>query len=408
MHPGAAGSFEDPPRIEIIPARSYPVSGGKNKCPQCGRAMKDLQAHMLTHLDERPEKCPIETCEFHTKGFARKYDKNRHTLIHYKGTMICPFCPGVGTDFEKGFNRADVFKKHLMKSHGVEQTPPNSRKNLLASGGGMAGHNGSGVNASCSICRSQFATAQAFYEHLDECIFSQVLSTVPQDTAGAGADNHGGTRSSSLSGASGGLKNSTFTAEARTTTPARVGRGLDLEHQKHDGNGDDRGPMGESHQLTEDSTPSRPSTREDGRATHQHDTIDVSATITDRPIPGTAAPIPVDVHRESDVQRTPERIPVGVPPNHHTQPTVKRESQLGIDKPPQLKIDLQSPPARKPLPSAPGQREEDIHPPAPSALGSRDPVEGRRGDDPAEPPIQHQPSSSDSPAPPEDKMDVDT
>ncbi|KFY06080.1 hypothetical protein V492_08157, partial [Pseudogymnoascus sp. VKM F-4246] len=55
--------------------------------PTCGKSFKDLKAHMLTHQTERPEKCPITTCEYHIKGFARKYDKNRHTLTHYKGTM---------------------------------------------------------------------------------------------------------------------------------------------------------------------------------------------------------------------------------------------------------------------------------------------------------------------------------
>lgn len=43
---------------------------------------------MLTHQNKRPEKCPIQTCEYHVKGFARKYDKNRHTRTHYKGTMV--------------------------------------------------------------------------------------------------------------------------------------------------------------------------------------------------------------------------------------------------------------------------------------------------------------------------------
>ncbi|OBT49920.1 hypothetical protein VE04_09616 [Pseudogymnoascus sp. 24MN13] len=84
----------------------------------------------LRHLrqTERPEKCPITTCEYHTKGFARKYDKNRHTLTHYKGTMVCGFCPGSGSAAEKSFNRADVFKRHLTGAHRVEQVPPNSRR----------------------------------------------------------------------------------------------------------------------------------------------------------------------------------------------------------------------------------------------------------------------------------------
>lgn len=46
----------------------------KQRCPHpdCGKAFKDLKAHMLTHQTERPEKCPITTCEYHVKGFARK------------------------------------------------------------------------------------------------------------------------------------------------------------------------------------------------------------------------------------------------------------------------------------------------------------------------------------------------
>lgn len=46
----------------------------KQRCPHpdCGKSFKDLKAHMLTHQNERPEKCPITTCEYHVKGFARK------------------------------------------------------------------------------------------------------------------------------------------------------------------------------------------------------------------------------------------------------------------------------------------------------------------------------------------------
>lgn len=168
-----------------------PVSN-RNRCPhpQCGRVFKDLAAHMLTHMEERPEKCPIETCEYHTKGFARKYDKNRHALTHYKGTMVCPFCPGSGTAYEKAFNRADVFKRHLTAVHNVEQTPPNSRKQAsLGSSattsdreGGNASHGG--VNAKCSICQSQFATAQEFYEHLDDCVLNVIVpSSTPRSAA---------------------------------------------------------------------------------------------------------------------------------------------------------------------------------------------------------------------------------
>jgi hypothetical protein len=147
--------------------------------PECGRVFKDLKAHMLTHRAERPEKCPIATCEYNIKGFARKYDKNRHTLTHYKGTMVCGFCPGSGSAAEKSFNRADVFKRHLTSVHGVEQNPPNSRKK---SPGGRKAYSGQGnVAGTCSTCSVTFANAQDFYEHLDDCVLRVVQQADPSE-----------------------------------------------------------------------------------------------------------------------------------------------------------------------------------------------------------------------------------
>ncbi|OAK94467.1 hypothetical protein IQ06DRAFT_85378 [Phaeosphaeriaceae sp. SRC1lsM3a] len=147
--------------------------------PECGRVFKDLKAHMLTHQNERPEKCPITTCEYYTKGFARKYDKNRHTLTHYKGTMVCGFCPGSGSAAEKSFNRADVFKRHLTSVHGVEQNPPNSRKK---SPGGRKAYSGvSNVAGTCSTCSTTFPNAQEFYEHLDDCVLRVVQQADPSE-----------------------------------------------------------------------------------------------------------------------------------------------------------------------------------------------------------------------------------
>ena len=156
----------------------------KSRCPHpdCGRPFKDLKAHMLTHQSERPEKCPIATCVYHVKGFARKYDKNRHTLTHYKGTMVCGFCPGSGSSSEKSFNRADVFKRHLTSVHGVEQTPPNSRRK---SPGGSTSRKASApshdVSGKCSTCSTTFGNAQDFYEHLDDCVLRVVQQEEPSE-----------------------------------------------------------------------------------------------------------------------------------------------------------------------------------------------------------------------------------
>lgn len=220
-------------------------ASNRNRCPhpQCGRVFKDLAAHMLTHMEERPEKCPIESCEYHTKGFARKYDKNRHALTHYKGTMVCPFCPGPGTAYEKAFNRADVFKRHLTAVHNVEQTPPNSRKqvgpNGSASSSSREGRSASqgGASAKCSICSSQFSTAQEFYEHLDDCVLNVIVpSTTPRSAAsvaGVGAipGSLGGTAtSSSASERDSGLLTTPTTADSDRQLTSSF-REMDAHHQ---------------------------------------------------------------------------------------------------------------------------------------------------------------------------------
>lgn len=165
-------------------------TGEKSRCPypDCRKVFKDLKAHQLTHQTERPEKCPIASCEYHVKGFARKYDKNRHTLTHYKGTMVCGFCPGSGSAAEKSFNRADVFKRHLTSVHAVEQSPPNSRKKspsaVALSGKNLAGYP-SGATGKCSTCSTMFNNAQEFYEHLDDCVLRIVQQEDPSEAINA-------------------------------------------------------------------------------------------------------------------------------------------------------------------------------------------------------------------------------
>lgn len=159
----------------------------KGRCPHpdCGKVFKDLKAHMLTHQAERPEKCPILTCEYSHKGFARKYDKNRHTLTHYKGTMVCGFCPGSGSPAEKSFNRADVFKRHLTSVHGVEQTAPNSRKRSPATSNLKLSSYCQDATGKCSTCSATFNNAQDFYEHLDDCVLRVVQQEEPSEAVNA-------------------------------------------------------------------------------------------------------------------------------------------------------------------------------------------------------------------------------
>jgi hypothetical protein len=162
----------------------------KGKChwPKCGKIFKDLKAHMLTHQDQRPEKCPIADCSYSTKGFARKYDKNRHILTHYKGTMVCSFCLGSGSTEERSFSRADVFKRHLTFVHAVERTSSNNSKK--ASRAVISSQNPADntpiSNGKCSTCLATFQSPQHFYEHLDGCVLRTVQRGDPQPLAGAG------------------------------------------------------------------------------------------------------------------------------------------------------------------------------------------------------------------------------
>ncbi|TVY25678.1 Transcriptional regulator [Lachnellula hyalina] len=153
--------------------------------PDCGRQFTNLKAHMITHYNERPEKCPITSCEYHTKGFARKYDKNRHTLSHYRGVVTCPFCPGVDTPTEKTFSRADVLKRHLTSVHRVDQTPPNMW-NSVASDSVELGREEE-RKGKCSICKKEYSGPQAFYEHLNDCVLAVIApaAIAPAPLAGS-------------------------------------------------------------------------------------------------------------------------------------------------------------------------------------------------------------------------------
>ncbi|CAG8169032.1 unnamed protein product [Penicillium nalgiovense] len=153
-------------------------SADEGQCPECGQVCMDLRAHAMTHNPERTEKCPIVSCEYYTRGFARKYDMNRHVLTHYKDGMVCHFCPGYGTPTEKNFNRVDVFKRHLITVHGVMQRQPNQPGNRPNSSTKMGINQTSG---NCSICDETFGDAEDFYKHLDNCVMLKLMQDDPSE-----------------------------------------------------------------------------------------------------------------------------------------------------------------------------------------------------------------------------------
>ncbi len=91
--------------------------------------------------------------------------------------MVCGFCPGSGSAAERSFNRADVFKRHLTAAHGVEQTPPNSRRRgkTFQTTIKTLSNYAPDATGKCSTCLATFENAQAFYEHLDDCVLKVVL-----------------------------------------------------------------------------------------------------------------------------------------------------------------------------------------------------------------------------------------
>ncbi|KAH7139678.1 putative C2H2 finger domain protein [Dactylonectria estremocensis] len=153
-------------------------NGRLQTCSECHKQFKDLKAHTLTHAKERPEKCPIRACEYHIKGFSRKYDRNRHAINHYRGTMVCGFCPGLGSTLEVSFDRLDLFKKHLLDAHKVKPKSPNERLRPESPSPPVDGTYSFG---GCSICQQIFPSPSAMYDHLEDCVLAVLTYEDPTE-----------------------------------------------------------------------------------------------------------------------------------------------------------------------------------------------------------------------------------
>ena len=158
--------------------RSFIEQSDKSKCPypECGRVFRDLSAHLLTHQAERPEKCPVQSCGYHTKGFSTPHDLARHTIGHFKQTMICGFCASLTPTSEKTFTRCDLFLRHLVTAHGVEQMTVNRRNGVDDPKAHLYQELEDHKVATCDLCSEPF-DAQGFYEHLRGCMLRQVSRT---------------------------------------------------------------------------------------------------------------------------------------------------------------------------------------------------------------------------------------
>ncbi|KAF1994366.1 hypothetical protein P154DRAFT_416940, partial [Amniculicola lignicola CBS 123094] len=86
--------------------------------PEYNGKFQDIDGYLHTDRVYLPEKCPIRTCAYHVRGFARSIDKVHHACSHFQGTMLCGFCP---PDRGRHYTRTDVFARHLRAIHNADK-----------------------------------------------------------------------------------------------------------------------------------------------------------------------------------------------------------------------------------------------------------------------------------------------
>ena len=175
-----SASFPNGSSASIVPPSDL---GERGRCPHpnCGKVFRDLNAHMLTHQMARPEKCPVSTCEYHVKGFARQYDRTRHAVTHFREDLICPFCPEVEDRPKNVYTRIDVFRRHLTNMHNARQAPPNGRKTTV--GFKLSGEDESDtrhVRCPNPTCDHWLNSAEEVCGHIQDCILSSLLNEQPK------------------------------------------------------------------------------------------------------------------------------------------------------------------------------------------------------------------------------------
>jgi hypothetical protein len=134
---------------------------------------------MFTYQTQRPEQCPIPTCEYQKKGFARRHDKSRHALTYYNRITICEFYP---ESMREPFHRADIFKRYLVSNHGVEETPiarERARTRIKHATRVVCS-----TSHKCSACGVTLYGARDFYGHVDSCILRFVQRSGPSIAGG--------------------------------------------------------------------------------------------------------------------------------------------------------------------------------------------------------------------------------
>ena len=174
----------------------------------------------------KSKECPVSACQYHLKGFDDEEERDRHVVTHYDGMRMCPFCPANTVRGRTSFNGLKSLKAHLLSKHRVcpnllgsqspestsnrnakspsvfeteegrrpwsgnfaTQRPPVKTMSLVPpSSATVTGSDNSKIlsdldtaytkevkskqdAATCSLCQSTLASAQLFYDHLDQCV----------------------------------------------------------------------------------------------------------------------------------------------------------------------------------------------------------------------------------------------
>ncbi|KAL7784310.1 hypothetical protein V8C37DRAFT_360011 [Trichoderma ceciliae] len=149
------------------------LRAGSDVCSPIVGALSEIQQPIWSRTKRRgPKSVPLSRAKYHTKGFTRKYDKNRHMFSHCRGTIVCLFCPGVGSESAVAFDRIDGLNRHLFAAHHVDQSmryATNKDDHL-----GTVCTN-SRASVVCSNCNSSFAAPQEFFEHLNDSVLSTIV-----------------------------------------------------------------------------------------------------------------------------------------------------------------------------------------------------------------------------------------
>lgn len=95
-----------------------------------------LRSHCISHVRTRTYRCLVKGClrNEQGKGFSRKNEMIRHSLVHTSPGYVCPFCK----DGERNYPRPHNLQRHVREHHNDKRkddpllcdvfTPPHVRR----------------------------------------------------------------------------------------------------------------------------------------------------------------------------------------------------------------------------------------------------------------------------------------